>query len=57
MPLPHFLLLILAVVLAAALTLWASFAAGVPEIVLVLVALSAAAVLHLSNRGHHDPES
>lgn len=54
MPLPHFLLLILAVLLAAALTLWASFVIGVPELALVLIALSAAALLHLGHRPGHD---
>lgn len=56
MPLPHFLLLILAVVLAAALTLFASFAAGVPEVAFALVALMAAGLVHLSTRKHHDHE-
>lgn len=50
MPLPHFLLLILAVILTAALTLGLSYAAGVPQIALALLALFAAAVLHLSVR-------
>lgn len=56
MPLPHFLLLILAVFLAAALTLWASFVIGVPELALLLIALSAAAIVHLGHRNGHDHE-
>jgi hypothetical protein len=56
MPLPHFLLMIMAVVLAAALSLWASFAAGLPEIALLLAALTGAALVHLrqSDRQDHD---
>lgn len=54
MPLTHFLLMILAVALAAILTLWASFAVGVPEMALLLVALSAAALVHLRHRNGHD---
>lgn len=57
MPLPHFLLLLLAVVLAALVTLWASFAIGMPEMALLLIALTAVALLHLGQRrnGHdHD---
>ncbi|MDP5308379.1 hypothetical protein [Paracoccus spongiarum] len=54
MPLPHFLLMILAVVVAALLTLWASFAAGVPEMAFLLIALSAAALIHLGHRNGHD---
>ncbi|MCF3973165.1 hypothetical protein [Paracoccus salsus] len=56
MPLPHFLMLILAVVMAAALTLLASFAAGVPEVVLALIVLGAAAWMHLRHRRVHDHE-
>lgn len=54
MPLPHFLLLIAAVILAAAVTLWASFAAGMPELLLGLVALGAAGFVHLSAGKRHD---
>lgn len=57
MPLPHFLLLLMAVILAAALTLWLSFAIGMPEIMLALLALAGAALVHMSVRNHHDPES
>ncbi len=56
MPLPHFLMMLVTVILAAALTLWAGFAAGVPLAAMVLVALSAAAVLHLRQRGGHDQD-
>ena len=50
MPLPHFLLMIAAVILTAALTIWATVSAGVPLAALALVALTGAAVLHLSMR-------
>ena len=53
MPLPHFLILILAVILAAALTIWAATAIGVPLYALALIALSAAAILRLARRAHH----
>lgn len=55
MPLPHFLILILAVILGGALTLWAAFSAGAPVVVLAMATLSAAAALHLiqdRNRDH-----
>ena len=55
MPLPHFLVLIVAVIIGAALTLWAAFSAGAPVVVLAMVTLSAAAALHLAqdrNRDH-----
>ena len=57
MPLPHFLILIAAVILVAALTLWVSFAAGVPLMALALIALSAVAVLHLSQGDRHDHDA
>lgn len=57
MPLPHFLLLIAMVILAAGLTLWAAFASGVPLAVLALVALGAALVLHLGPRDHRGPHA
>lgn len=56
MPLPHFLVLIVAVVLVAALTLWAAFAAGTPAVVLAMVTLSAAAALRLSQGDRSDPD-
>lgn len=56
MPLPYFLLLIVAVILTAAFTLWVSLSAGVPLVAMALFALSAAAVLHLSMRNHHDQD-
>lgn len=52
MPLPHFLLLIAVVILAAAVTLWVSVSAGVPLVALGLIALTGAAVLHLTMRDH-----
>lgn len=55
MPLPHFLLLVVATILAAAVTLWVSLSAGVPLVAFGLLALSAAALLHISRGGHdHD---
>ncbi|SFA44705.1 hypothetical protein SAMN04487972_103253 [Paracoccus halophilus] len=53
MPLPHFLLLILVVILAAGVTIWMANAAGIPLFALGLVALLAAALVHLSARDHH----
>ena len=50
MPLPHFLVMIAAVIMAAALTIWATLSAGVPPVALALIALTGAAVLHLSMR-------
>lgn len=55
MPLPHFLIMLCAVIVMAALTIWASLQAGIALVVLLLVALSAAVLLHLGQRGHHDP--
>ena len=49
MPLPQFLLLIAAVVLAAAATLWVSIAHGVPLVALALAALIAAGVVHFTS--------
>ncbi|MGN7868315.1 hypothetical protein PARHAE_00466 [Paracoccus haematequi] len=57
MPLPHFLILIAAVILVAALTLWASFAAGVPAVAVALIALSGAALLHLAQGDRHDHDA
>ncbi|WBU59001.1 hypothetical protein [Paracoccus albus] len=48
MPLPHFLILMVAVILAAAATLWVSIAHGVPLVALALAALIAAGVVHFS---------
>lgn len=58
MPLPHFLLMLAAVVLAAAVTLWLALWAGVPLQILVVAALVGAAVVHLTRTGdgpHHTP--
>ena len=52
MPLPHFLLMLAAVILMAGVTLWASISAGVPLAAVGLIALTGAAVLHLSMRDH-----
>ena len=54
MPLTHFLMLIAAVVLGAALTLWISIAAGWSPIAVPLLALSAALLVHLNQRNRHD---
>lgn len=56
MPLPHFLILVLAVILAAGLTIWAASAVGVPLFALGLLALVAAAVAHLTARDRHSHE-
>ena len=50
MPLPHFLLMLLLVIVAAAMTIWAVSAAGVPMTALALTALLAAAVVGLVGR-------
>lgn len=52
MPLPHFLILILAVILAAGLTIWAASVVGIPLFALGLLALVAAALAHLGTRNH-----
>lgn len=57
MPLPHFLLLILMVIIAAAFTLWISFTSGVSLIALLLPALMAAAVAHVTIRKNQDMDS
>lgn len=54
MPLTHFLMLIAAVVLGAALTLWISIAAGWSPLAVPLLALSAALLVHLNHRNGHD---
>ncbi|MNU03330.1 hypothetical protein D3C72_2473130 [compost metagenome] len=53
MPLPHFLVLIFTVILAAAVTIWAASAVGVPLVALGLIALMAAAIAHLAWREDH----
>lgn len=50
MPLPHFLILMLAVILAAGLTLWAASAVGIPLFALGLLVLAAAGIAHLGTR-------
>lgn len=50
MTLPHFLALILAVILAGALSLWLAAKAGVPLVLMALGALFAAGVLRLVAR-------
>ena len=59
MPLPHFLLLLLTVITAAALTIWAAVATNVPATVMGLIVLAAAMILHFGNISgndthHHD---
>lgn len=54
MPLTHFLLLICAVVVAAAMTLWVGFSAGLPLLTILLLALSGAVLVHLGHRDGHD---
>jgi Flp pilus assembly protein TadB len=46
MPLPQFLWLMAAVIVAAAATLWVSLSHGVPIVALALAALIAAGVVH-----------
>ncbi|MFV0293618.1 MAG: hypothetical protein ACK5II_10585 [Paracoccus sp. (in: a-proteobacteria)] len=52
MPLPHFLLLMVAVILAAAATLWVGITHGVPIVALALAALIAAGLVHFTRRDH-----
>ncbi|MFO1138854.1 MAG: hypothetical protein U1E41_07255 [Paracoccus sp. (in: a-proteobacteria)] len=52
MPLPHFLLLILAVILAAGVTIWAASAVGIPLVALAMLALVGAALAHFGTRDH-----
>jgi predicted PurR-regulated permease PerM len=54
MPLTHFLLLICAVLLGAAVTLWVGLSAGVPVTAIALVALSAVLLVHWGQRDRHD---
>ncbi len=54
MPLPHFLMLIIGVILAAGLTIWLVNAAGIPLLALGLVALLAAGLVHLTARKRHN---
>ncbi|MBA4490452.1 hypothetical protein [Paracoccus sp. S1E-3] len=53
MPLPQFLWLMAAVIVAAAATLWVSLSNGVPIVALALAALIAAAVVHYTR---HDSQ-
>lgn len=54
MPLPHFLLMILAVIAAAGLTLWLAAGLELPALVLGLAALTGAALMRLvSARNPH----
>ena len=50
MPLPHFLMMLALVVLAAGLTIWAASSAGLPMAALAITALLAAAVVGLAGR-------
>lgn len=52
MPLPHFLMIMIAVIVAAAATLWISFDRGLPLITLSLAALVAAGIVHFVRRDH-----
>ena len=52
MPLPQFLLMILAVILAAGLTIWVADAVGVGLVALGLLALIGAALAHRTTRDH-----
>lgn len=55
MPLPHFLMLLAAVLLGAVLTLWIGLSAGIPPGAFLLIALSAALLAHIGWRNRHDP--
>ncbi len=57
MPLPHFLLLLFAVLTFAFISIWAAFSANVMIVPLVLVALSGAALIHVGHIQRHDHES
>jgi hypothetical protein len=50
MPLPHFLALLVIVILAAALTLWLASAFGVSMAILALLALIGAGIVRLMAR-------
>ncbi|AGT09130.1 hypothetical protein [Paracoccus aminophilus] len=50
MPLPHFLLMLAAVIIAAAVTIWVALSAGLPPAVLGLIALLIAAAVHFTRR-------
>ena len=54
MPLTYFLLLICAVIVGAAVTLWVGISAGLPMVTILLVALSCALLVHLGHRDGHD---
>jgi len=54
MPLTHFLAVVVGAVLLAALTLWAGLSAGIPPMAFLIIALSAALLLHLNLRNRHD---
>lgn len=53
MPLPHFLLMLAAVIISAGITLWLASTFGVPLFALGLLALMAAAIAHYAARDHH----
>ncbi|MDO5369558.1 hypothetical protein [Paracoccus sp. (in: a-proteobacteria)] len=55
MPLPHFLMLVLAVIVAAGVTLVVAVSLGIPLQVLALGTVIAAAVAHLSARIGNGP--
>lgn len=48
MPLPHFLLMILSVIAAAGLTIWAAAGSGLPLAALGLAALAGAGLMRLA---------
>lgn len=48
MPLPHFLLMLTAVLVAAGVTLWVAVDIGIPLPVVGMLALAVVAVLHLA---------
>lgn len=55
MPLPYFLLLLGAVIVAALLTIWVAAVAGLPLPVLAIAALALAGLVHYAARTGDDP--
>ncbi|MCS5602707.1 MAG: hypothetical protein ABGW82_11675 [Paracoccus sp. (in: a-proteobacteria)] len=54
MPLPQFLLMILTVLLAAALSLLAAIALDLPGVALIFAVLTGAALIHFGHRDGRD---
>lgn len=54
MPLPHFLLMLIAAIALAGLTIWAAFAMGIPAVLLGLIALVAALLTHVAGKANSE---